>query len=469
MNYRTLLVNTYILKNEARSDPLTIRLYRALQSNCLEIEHALHKIKHQVQKRGLINILGSGIKFIAGNPDSNDLRNIQSNIDALFKTQQATLSKINSLTSFANHLTNRYSNDLNIIMKNINETKSVISTLKNNSDMRIIIQAEIYQAIELLEIIKMIQRTISFAWKNIPNLEIITSSELVSIQNHLTQIYPLEQLPHLDLQYPFQIIEFSEIVVLGIEQTITFLLKIPVTKSSTAQYSQILPVPNKQNLILIPPQRYTLYTNQSQYWTSQPCKETEKAILCTEMLTTHSCKLDVPSNCTFAHVTNNYQATIRLRNRQILTIIKEPLEIIEDCRGHLTRTEISKTSILESTCRIIIHDEIYDDSKPMFEIPFNNISKLAIPAASQEVQLYQRHLGNLAELKADLKELEQQPLHLNPVLQWAHGTLTGMVILLLVVAGIIITKFRQRIIELFCKPRRVINIRTANLNEDVQI
>lgn len=72
------------LEHQAKTDQIATRLYSFLQNKCNEIEIQINKINHKIYKRGLVNLLGKGIKFITGNPDNDDLENINKNIQRLF-------------------------------------------------------------------------------------------------------------------------------------------------------------------------------------------------------------------------------------------------------------------------------------------------------------------------------------------------------------------------------------------------
>lgn len=72
------------------------------------------------RKRGLINFLGSGIKFITGNLDDKDLDTITQNFDILKRNQLNSMHKINELSSFAGNIMNKFKDTLDIINKNSN-------------------------------------------------------------------------------------------------------------------------------------------------------------------------------------------------------------------------------------------------------------------------------------------------------------------------------------------------------------
>lgn len=135
---------------------------------------------------------------------------------------------------------------------------------------------------------------------------------------------------------------------MGTEQTITFILKLPILDLLSTQYFQIYPLPNHDNVILVPPARYLLTTNESQFWSNEECSTRENVVLCTKKtFLNNPCSLNTMEYCTFAKITNNYQFTQELKNHQLLVIINKELEILEDCHKRLT-------SIISSTCRLII-------------------------------------------------------------------------------------------------------------------
>lgn len=461
MNFRQLLVNTIILEHKVNSDPVASNLYNHLLNKCNKIEILIGKINHKLHKRGLINLLGKGIKFITGNPDNDDLKNINQNLQILFANQQSTLAKVNTFTSLANHLTQKYVTNLNSLAQGINETRKTLGRILEMSEIHIIIQAQLYQALDLIETLKILERTISLSWNNIPNLEIINLSELVSIQQHLEGIYHSQQLFQLDSVHPFKILEFSQLISVGTEQTITFILKIPILEPLTAQYSRIYPIPNKNNIILIPPGRYVLTTNGSQLWTNEECKAIESTMLCkNKLLLTHQCSLLNMDHCNFAQIYNSYQMSQELKNHEILLILNTELEILEDCHNRPTRHQIRNTSIISSECRLIIQDRTFERSTPIFEIPIPKISNTTL-SATFNLKFRPVHL-QLENLQAELRTIETAPVHLQPLVHVVHGISTIVIIIFVIILILAIIKFRTRLSDLLLKPRKIVLVRKSN-------
>ena len=72
--------------------------------NDLEKELNFFKFQHHRQRRGLVNALGVGIKFITGNLDEDDLNQINERLAAM-ETNEENVSKFSkNLVNFSSHL-----------------------------------------------------------------------------------------------------------------------------------------------------------------------------------------------------------------------------------------------------------------------------------------------------------------------------------------------------------------------------
>lgn len=89
IEYRKLLTDKFLLENSISIKNQSIKpLVTIHHINCLKIEENINKLKmRKPSKRRLVNIVGTGIKFITGNPDANDAHKYEENINSLFKNQ----------------------------------------------------------------------------------------------------------------------------------------------------------------------------------------------------------------------------------------------------------------------------------------------------------------------------------------------------------------------------------------------
>ncbi|KAF5284052.1 hypothetical protein FQR65_LT13598 [Abscondita terminalis] len=114
-------------------------MIKTLKENINAIENQLHKFKSR-EKRALLDFLGTAIKYITGNPDNNDLININKNLNLLFENQDKMIKQMDKYTSFANHITNRYSNDLITIQTNLNLSISTLNEINTAFEIQTIAQ-----------------------------------------------------------------------------------------------------------------------------------------------------------------------------------------------------------------------------------------------------------------------------------------------------------------------------------------
>lgn len=425
-----------------------------------QIEQILQKFVNRKVRRGLANFIGKGIKFITGNLDDDDLKTINENLENLHKSKSSEIERINKLTSFANHLSQRYSEDLAILNENIVHTKILFRNLASIEEFRIIVEYQVLQSETLLNTLLMLERTISFAIKEIPNLEIIKVEELISIETYLEQIYKTQQLSPIDHVHPFKIIEFAKIAVIGTEETISFLLKIPILKQVIATYSRVYPLPNHQDIAVIPPKMYSIRIHNEEYWTNEPCKSTleNSMVLCLQPPTKEACMLSTPERCQTTLVHNDFNIIHPLKNHQLLTLFKKNQTILEDCHGIIFKKSIQGTNLLSSPCKIIIDEAIFDNTIPIFEIIIKNVSKIRLDY-THNVDLQLRHLKEPTSILQEAEKLLDQPVYLHPTTQIIHQA-TSVLLLCFTILGIIfLIRNRTRIFELLFNPRKVIHVR----------
>ncbi|KAL3272056.1 hypothetical protein HHI36_022518 [Cryptolaemus montrouzieri] len=232
-SFRHLWTNTYILNVKHGNFSSLVNI---LEENCLEIEQELSKFNFKSKRA--IDALGSGIRFITGNLDQNDLKEINSHLNSLFTNQKKLITQMSKYTSFANHITNRYVNDLKLIQENINTTFKAINTIDDNISTQQLYQYNIHLSNKLLSVLRNIQRTISLAFNGIVNIEIISTAELKDIVNHLKLIYRKEELLELDALHLIKMIEFSKFRVISLDNIITCILFIPILYTHPFEYQK---------------------------------------------------------------------------------------------------------------------------------------------------------------------------------------------------------------------------------------
>lgn len=448
--YKILLNHSKELPPQEILNSDTRILESQLSFNLDRIDTQLRKFDYKRSKRGLINGIGTLIKFIAGNPDNNDLRIINSNLDELHKNQNLEIVKVNELVSFANHITKRFENEIKTINKNLDITKSVFDELQTQQHFIILLQERIKQTEAFLSFLFSIERTISLALHNIPNLEIINVHELVQIYKFLNNVYSPQQLLVSNTTNLYQLLEGTRVTIFNTVQTITILLKIPIIKPFTGQLFRIYPIPDEYNNVILPPMQYSIRTTNGEFWTKEECKSINNFKLCSQQPVQENCSTIDSTQCIKAKTTNNYNIIHTLGNNQLLTATKETQEIIEDCHGIIKRQFVQGTNLINSNCKIIIGTTTYSNTTPTFEIKIPSV-QVSNPETTRVVNFEFKHLLSPVELKNSITEL-QPANHLH----YTQTTVSFLSVILTLILFITIITFRKRIWVLLCKKKSII-------------
>lgn len=446
ITYRQILRNVVVL--EVRDVSLfTQQNIKNLKDNCLEIENQIAKLKYSRSKRALFDGLGTAIKYISGNLDNNDLMEINKHLESLYKNQANVVKQMNKYTSFANHITNRYFNDLKTLENNINSTLTLINRIDNVLETQMLIQYNYYLSTNLLDILRRIEVTISLAFNEIVNLEIISHFELLDMIYHLQTVYKESELLKLDVMHLFKILEFSKFRVLSVADTITCILYIPVLKTPVYQYFQIYPIPSLQNEVLLPTTKYFMQGTTESLWTEEECKKLDGEIICIKKPTTSECSLESSEQCVFANVQNDYKLHAQLNNNQVIVAVKSKSEVIEECPNRIDRIKIQHCVLLtlNYNCKIIFDGQTYDNVFTNYSYNVSsNFNTSNHNYITKQLNLKLKHLENINDLISEAVELSDN-INLQPIFHFIHFSITITLILFLCSVCILLIMYRKRI------------------------
>lgn len=472
-SYQGLVNNSIAIVSHSKKleDVVADRIFRKLLNNLDEIKQIINKLGFIRIKRGIIDGLGTVIKFISGNPDANDLKIINDNLMHLNQTQKVAINKINELTSLANHITSRLAKETEILNSNIFSTKDFLQNLQNQQDFRLMLENEVYQSDRFLNKLLMIERTITLSWHDIPNLEIITTNEIKDIYLYLSKTYSPKQVIPYDSIHPFRLLKGTRMKTIGSKDTITFLLQIPILKPYSGTYSKFYPIPNNQDILIIPPKSYVIQMNQAELWTDEDCAMVNNFSLCLKQPTLENCSTTSINQCNTAKAVNNFKIIHLIRSNQILAVSKEPIQVVEDCHGILQSQSVQGRTLLDSPCSIIIGTSRYEKTTPIYEIKLPNMTSTPT-SYDQVIDLKLKHFTYTKDLQ--IEAIKVKPFEVS---QWLHYSATSVFSSCLLILFLLLCCYHRRILELLCKPRTIVHVRNGatsqppipqGLNEDVQ-
>ena len=195
------------------------------------------------EKRGLVNIGGKAIKFVFGNPDSDDWEQIKEYMINIEKNQIANINTINQISSSANRVGNEINKDLEIIGKNLNKTRFELNNQQREINVFEATMILIIQEINYIKLLNKIRESFNFSESSY-SLELLNYDQIEEIRKHLFKIYSTRELTlSLHDLLDFRFIKGS--IVLN-EHFIIYTLKIPILNPVEFSLSQRLAVVNEK-------------------------------------------------------------------------------------------------------------------------------------------------------------------------------------------------------------------------------
>lgn len=196
-------------------------------------------IPHFKQRRGLVNIIGKGLKFIAGTMDSDDEEQINKALQLLSEDQKMITSKLDNQIFINQEISSQIQNITNHINFQQTIIKDYLNTFKDTLQNRI---ETIEDELIFMQRIHQIDNDITLLRNHVDDIgQIIFSSKL--------GIIPTDILTktELDLIDDYDTYENIKITVTFHDNNIAIILSIPQYSKETLSQILFEPIPNKEN------------------------------------------------------------------------------------------------------------------------------------------------------------------------------------------------------------------------------
>lgn len=381
-------------------------------NNYLEdIKNQFSIISHDRTKRGLINGLGTIIKFITGNPDNDDLNLINESIKNNKQLDTKTITTAKNIENQLHHTVREFN-------RNINEIKDTLYNITNTENAIINYQILNNQLEQILNFIKKIVMTITLSKANIINIELFDISQISSLKDILLNKYNIKQIIYSD-KHPYKLLEYSELITYVQHSELKMILKIPILDKFEYKLNEIFPIPNKNATLLLAPTRF--YSNEK--WYTHCWHLEDKKYVC-ENHKPDQCNLVQPEKCTYASTDVNHYSYTSLKQTIIST--KDPQT--ESCPSR----KICEIYFMPVDC-IQTQEFVIPDLKPT-----------VIEAR------YKLKLRNISIPEGHSLEALQEDVPLHHYISWSSLLLACLITL--IICSLSIYK-RKRIQTLFLKPR----------------
>lgn len=242
-------------------------------------------------KRGLINPLGSVIKYITGNLDYEDGNEIYKSLSELQNSQNKVITKFNKHISITKNLMYNINKTMSQIIQNQNSLENKTNELiyyVNQAEFEYYHYIEVYEILDqiklnvdsILHFLTNVENAVSFASMNVLHRSIVSLSELKEIYGEMYKIHSHEQLLFSNEKNVYKYYDVIETKVYMIKDKIIFSLDLPLVHSDTFDHYHLYSIPNKNRSIIIPPSTYlSLSSNQYQY-TNEECIDLQPNFLC---------------------------------------------------------------------------------------------------------------------------------------------------------------------------------------------
>lgn len=255
--YSTIVedLKTNFGENIPSSHPLYPFIAEEINNAISTINNIIPTNKH---KRSL-DFIGSAWKWVAGNPDHDDLVAIDGkfaevieNNNQQYVINQNILEKINNITQISN---------------------SIMKALKGSNDFQTVLILQYKFKIDIIkEEIGNIKQAIHFAKNNIINTFILSNQEV----HKINKIFVEENIPFNSLE---ESLNFAEIQIAFRENILIYIVKLPITDSEICN-SFILKPLSKNETILKVNFGKILKCNEKYYGLENDCKLINKIRIC---------------------------------------------------------------------------------------------------------------------------------------------------------------------------------------------
>lgn len=348
-----------------------------------------HQKEANRKKRGLIDGLGSVIKFITGNLDNKDLETISHNLQIIKHNEINTMHKLNEFSSFAGNIMDQFDKNIRAINQNSKDIQKQITKLHDNIYLITSMQHQFTQITKLNLLLEKLLRIISFANVQTLDLEILNLSEIKQLWNFLILHYPHNTLWNLNHLSELTLICKTGFLLLN--EMAILVIKIPIFEQFECNLKQIYPIPTNESNILINPSKY--YCNDTWY---SNCKEVNSKWICSE-LAPSTCRLKI--DCPYAKITNNYIVHTKTYKNNLLYCSKNEETLYENCLEFRIE-KLKGCFLIQSKCDVIINKSKY--SLSINNITFDTTETVEIQQTNLSLKLKLEHLDNPSKLHESL-------------------------------------------------------------------
>lgn len=356
------------------------------------------------EKRGLVNVIGSGLKALFGTMDSDDAHNIDSSIDELQKSNINILTLVKDQTSIIQTTIHNFNHSFLVLKKNeelMNENFNKISKFQTgliNQINKIDFSINLLEQLSSLNMLvteletdyDMLTNAVLFGQRNQLHPSILSPKqlveELVKTITHLPEnlAYPVQ----VNIKNAYKILLLLKLSIHYDNNNLIFIIEIPLVDNKKYDLFNVIPMPIKieNKFVFIEPTLKNLLITSDKYTfiDIQPdlCIEIENEYICELDSTprnpfiTKTCETEIllgastiPLECKTRVVNQNIESWHRLhRQNTWLYAITTPKTLTLKCKSDVEDIK------LESTGKISINSQCTGYTTTTMLLPTLNLT-----------------------------------------------------------------------------------------------
>lgn len=460
--------------------------YKHLEYEVLVVNRKMQSLFPEKRtRRGLINPLGSLVKFISGNLDQEDAKEIHNSLLELESNQNKIVKKVNKQMSLTSNLMQNINETMTSVTRNQKLIETKIDDLRtglNEFTFSYVHYLEIHEILNeiklnldsLLNFLSDTENAISFASLKTLHHSIVSPTELKEIVNTLYQIHSHSQILFDDNNY-LKYYKIVETNVFYVQDKIVFSLDFPLIHSDTFDYYHLYSIPNQNQSIIIPPSTYLSISNNEYQYQEDECIDLMPNFLC---MKNHLLPLQDNLECITSLLSNGPR--IEKCQQVPVHVSEEIIEEINDAHyiGIFPRTKKlqaecteNDVALLQGTYLFVVPPNCaikdarftYKNEKGIISghpVTLQEIKDLNIPTLEvQKLKLEKVSLDKLHEIQ--LQQLQEEPLeefHIHS--SYSIWSLVCVVMLILCIILYILIRRRGKILETIRKKKPVAAKRT---------
>jgi len=365
-NIQNSVTNVYLISLKIHNNTL----YNYLESSLVSLQTKFKLLTHQRYKRSLFDGLGTAIRYISGNLDQNDLKQIMSNMRILRNNEDQILLQNTRTLSLLSFLQDKFENTTNEINSQFLQLSNQINKLNENIKLQELILKEIFNIKNLEAYIDKILNIITFSIREEINLLLLDNTDILEIEKLLNTIFTYNELIPFSKLYYFEVMNLCKLNTIVSDHEIIFVLKIPIIFKTIYNYQKLYPILFNTTNLLILPTEYVL-EDKDIYFLEKSCiKLSINQVLCHKTLN-NKCNVKTLTDCLIVY-NNNYSQISLMNNNQLLINTNRKISIFEHCNK--THLVVYKPTIINKYCEISALNNTYvfkETANIAIKIPMN--------------------------------------------------------------------------------------------------